>query len=92
MTIGLAAEQYTSELRKKDILLLDSLKRIMKDCRLIITSMLEKMFERSLNASSFLESAGCMKSIVSKPKANLLQQMKSLLHYILSCSHITSNE
>ena len=83
MTIGFAAEQHMAELNKKDILSL-----------IIITSILEKMFERSLNESSFLEAAGCMnsESILSKPKVNLLQQMESLLHYVLSCLHITSND
>ena len=73
---------------------LNEIKRFLKDCHLIITGILRKTFEKSLNGSSFLEAAGCInpKSILSKPVADFLQQMKSILHLILSCSHITSIE
>ena len=53
-----------------------------------------KKIERSLNGSSFLEATVCIspESILLKQKADLLQHMKSVLHLILSCLHITSNE
>ena len=94
ITLEFAAERNTIELRRKDVLYLNEVKRFLKDCRLIIIGILEKTFERSLNGSSFLEAAGCIrpKSILSKPTADLLQQMKSVLHLIFSCSHITSSE
>ena len=72
----------------------DEARRFMKDCRHVIIGILEKIFERSLNGSSFLEATGCIspKSILSKLKANLLRQIKFLLHRIISCSHITLSE
>ena len=94
MTIGFAEEHNIMELRRKDVLSQDVINRFMKDCRLIIIGILEKIFERSLNQSSFLEAIGCIspESILLKQKADLLQHMKSVLHLILSCLHITSNE
>jgi len=94
MTIGFAAESDIMELRRKDMLSQDIINRFMKDCRLIIVGILEKIFERSLNRFSFLEATGCIspESILLKQKADLLHQMKYVLHLILSCSHITSNE
>ena len=94
LTIGFAAERNIMELRIKDVLAQDVINRFMKDCRLIIIGILEKIFERSLNRSSFLEATGCIspESVLLKQKADLLQHMKSVLHLILSCLHITSNE
>ena len=94
ITIGFATERNTMELMRRDVLLQDEVRRFMKDCRFVIIGMLEKIFERSLNGSSFLEAAGCIspKSILSKPKTHLLRQIKFLLHRILSCLHITSSE
>ena len=69
MTIGFAAECNIMELRRKDVLSQDVINRFMKDCRLIITGVLEKIFERSLNRSSFLEATGCI-----SPESILLKQ------------------
>ena len=93
MTIGFAAERNIMELRKKDVLSQDAINRFMKDCHLIIIGILEKIFGKSLNRSSYLEAIGCIipESILLKQKADLLQHMKSVLHLILSCLHITSN-
>ena len=46
-----------------------------------------------MNQSSFLEATGCIspESMLLKQKVDLLQQIKSVLHLILSCLHITSN-
>ena len=94
ITIGFAAERNIIELRRKDVLSLNKVKRFLKNCHLIITGILKKTFERSFNGSRFLEAAGNIisKLILSKPTANLLQQIKSIPHLILSCSHVTSNE
>ena len=93
-TIGFSAERNIIELRRKDVLSLNKVKRFLKDFGLIIIGFLEKIFEKKLNGYSFLEAAGCIssKSIFSKPTADLVQQMRSVLHLILPCSHITSNE
>ena len=94
IAIGFAAERNIIELMRKDVLSQDEVRRFMNDCCLVIIGNMEKIFERSLNGSSFLEAAGCIspKSILSKPKAHLLRQIKFLLHRILFCSHITSSE
>ena len=75
-------------------LLQDEVRRFLKDCRLVINGILEKIFERSLSGSSFLDAACCISpnSVLSKPKAHLFRQIKFLLHRILSCFHITSSE
>ena len=74
ITIGFVAERNIMEWRRKDVLSQDEVRRFMKDCRLVIIGILEKIFKRSLNGSSFLEAAGCIspKSILSKPKAHLI--------------------
>ena len=94
ITIGFAAEFNIMELRRKDVLSQDVINRFMKDCRLIIIGTLENIFERILNRSSILEATGYIspESILLKQKADLLQNMKSVLQLILSCLHITSNE
>ena len=60
MTIGFAAECNIMELRRKVVLSQDVINRFMKGSRLIITGVLEKIFEKSLNRSSFLEATGCI--------------------------------
>ena len=94
ITVGFAAERNIMKLRRKNVLSQDEARRFMKDCRHVIIGILEKIFERSLNGSSFLEATGCIspKSILSKLKAHLLRQIKFLLHRIISCSHITLSE
>ena len=47
--IGFAAERNIIELRRKDVLSQDVIKRFMIDCCLIVIGILEKIFERSLN-------------------------------------------
>ena len=73
--IGIAVEGNIIELRRKDVLSLNDVKRLLKDCHLIIIGIFEKTFERSLNGFSFLEAAGFFSPILilSKPTADLLQ-------------------
>ena len=81
MTIEFAAERNIMELRRKDVLSQDVINKFMKDCRLII-GVLEKIFERSLNRSSFLEAAGCI-----SPESILLKQKADLQHEICTSSN-----
>ena len=69
------------------MLSLNKVKRFLKDFGLIIIGFLENIFEKKLNGYSFLEVAGCISL-----KSIFFQQMRSVLHLILPCSHITSNE
>ena len=73
--IGTAVEGNIIELRRKDVLSLNDVKRLLKDCHLIIIGIFEKTFERSLNGFSFLEGACCISPILilSKPTPDLLQ-------------------
>ena len=81
MTIGFAAERGIMELRRKDVLSQDVINRFMKDCCLIIIGILQKIFERSLNRSSFLEATGCI-----SPESILLKEKADFQHEICTSS------
>ena len=90
ITIGFAAEKVINDLKRKDILFSKEIKKILKFYRSILICFLEKVFERSLSSSAFLQATSCVKpsSILSSSKIKLLQQMKNLLHTLLSSSYI----
>jgi hypothetical protein len=76
------------------MILVGDLKDFMKECRLLVITLLEKLFERGLTGSSFLKSVGCIDptSISSTSKENLIKQMKQVLHHLLSYKYITSSD
>lgn len=76
IAIGIAAEGNIIELKRKDVLSLNDIKRFLKDCHLIILGIFEITFEAiCLNGFSFLGAAGCFSPILilSKLTAYLLQ-------------------
>lgn len=48
ITIGFAAESSLKELKKQDMIPVGDLKNFMKECRLLVITLLEKLFQRGL--------------------------------------------
>ena len=85
LTIGFAAEHTMKELKRQDNILIGELKNLMKECRMLVITLLEKLFARGITGLSFLKSVGCIDqlSISTTPQENLITDMKQVLHHLL---------